>query len=187
LNAGRGQESAVEVLITREAVERRIDEMGKEIAAAYRDCLPLLVGVLKGCAIFMSDLVKKIEIPLEMDFISVMSYVGVQSPGGAARITKDLDTVIEGRDVLLVEGIVDTGMTAGYILRNLQARGPRSLRVCTLLDKEVRRIVRIPISFRGFNIPDKFVVGYGLDYRQLYRNLPYVGVLKDEMIGLDRS
>ena len=181
------QESIVEILIAQEEIEQRIVEMGKEIAAAYRDCLPLLVGVLKGCVIFMSDLVKRIAIPLEMDFISVMSYVGVQSPGGAARITKDLDTVIEGRDVLLVEGIVDTGMTAGYILRNLQARGPRSLRVCTLLDKEVRRIVSVPISFRGFKIPDRFVVGYGLDYRQLYRNLPYIGILSDEIIGLDRS
>jgi hypoxanthine phosphoribosyltransferase len=174
------------ILIAQDAIERRIAEMGREIAAAYRDCLPLLVGVLKGCVIFMSDLVKQIETPLEMDFISVMSYVGVQSPGGAARITKDLDTVIEGRDVLLVEGIVDTGMTAGYILRNLQARGPRSLRVCTLLDKEVRRIVTIPISFRGFKVPDSFVVGYGLDYRQLYRNLPYIGVLSNETVGLDR-
>jgi hypoxanthine phosphoribosyltransferase len=179
-------DSIAEVLISEAEIEQRIVEMGKEIASVYRDCLPLLVGVLKGCVIFMSDLVKGIDIPLEMDFISVMSYVGVQSPGGAARITKDLDTVIEGREVLLVEGIVDTGMTAGYILRNLQARGPRSLRVCTLLDKEVRRIVRIPISFRGFKVPDKFMVGYGLDYNQLYRNLPYIGILSDEIIGLNR-
>lgn len=186
-NVNARPDGIVEILITQEAIERRIAEMGKEIASAYRDCLPLLVGVLKGCVVFMSDLVKRIDIPLEMDFISVMSYAGVQSPGGAARITKDLDTVIEGRDVLLVEGIVDTGMTAGYILRNLQARAPRSLRVCTLLDKEVRRIVSIPISFRGFKVPDRFVVGYGLDYRQLYRNLPCIGILSDEIIGLDRS
>jgi len=135
----------------------------------------------------MSDLVKRIEIPLEMDFISVMSYGGSQRPSGAARITKDLDCVLEGRDVLLVEGIIDTGMTAGYLLRNLEARQPRSIRVCALLDKEVRRIVKIPIAFRGFRIPDRFVVGYGLDFRQLYRNLPYIGVLSGGVTGLDRN
>ena len=180
-------DNIVDVLISQEAIERRVVEMGKEIASAYRDCLPLLVGVLKGCVIFMSDLVKRIDIPVEMDFISVMSYGGIDRPGGAVRITKDLDCIIEGRDVLLVEGIVDTGMTAGYILRNLQARGPRSLRVCAFLDKEIRRIVKIPISFRGFNVPDRFLVGYGLDFRQLYRNLPYIGVLSDEITGLDRN
>lgn len=160
--------------------------MGKEIAAAYQDRLPLLVGVLKGCVIFMTDLVKQIEIPLEMDFISVMSYGDTQSHSGAARITKDLDSVIEGRDILLVEGIIDTGMSARYILRNLHSRRPRSIRVCTLLDKEARRIVTIPISFRGFKVPDRFVVGYGLDFRQLYRNLPYIGVLSDKITGLGR-
>jgi hypoxanthine phosphoribosyltransferase len=177
-------ESIVEILITQEAIEARIAEMGKEIAAVYRGSLPLLVGVMKGCILFMAELVKHIEIPLEMDFIAVMSYGGMHLSSGAARITKDLDCVIEGRDVLLVEGIIDTGMTAGYLLRNLEVRQPRSIRVCTLLDKEVRRIVKIPISFRGFRIPDRFVVGYGLDFRQLYRNLPYVGVLSDKMTGL---
>lgn len=177
----------VEILIAQETIERRIVEMGKEIAAAYQDCLPLLVGVLKGCVLFISDLVKQIEIPLEMDFIGVMSYGGMHRPSGAARITRDLDCVIEGRDVLLVEGIIDTGMTAGYLLRNLEARQPRSIRVCTFLDKEARRIVKIPIAFRGFNIPDRFVVGYGLDFHQLYRNLPYIGVLSDEVTGLDRN
>ncbi len=177
----------VEILITQEAIQRRIVEMGREISAAYQDCLPLLVGVLKGCILFMSDLVKHIEIPLQMDFIAVMSYGGMHLPSGAALITKDLDCVIEGRDVLLVEGIIDTGMTAGYLLRNLEARQPRSIRVCTFLDKEARRIVKIPIAFRGFNIPDRFVVGYGLDFRQLYRNLPYIGVLSDEITGLGRN
>lgn len=176
----------VEILIGQEEIQRRVGEMGREIAAAYKDCLPLLIGVLKGCVLFMSDLVKEIEIPLEMDFIALMSYGDTHRPSGAAHITKDLDCVIEGRDVLLVEGIIDTGMTAGYILRNLEARRPRSIRVCTLLDKEVRRIVRIPIAFRGFKVPDRFLVGYGLDFRQLYRNLPYIGVLSDEITGLDR-
>ncbi len=177
----------IEILITQEAIEQRVAEMGKEIAAAYRGSLPLLVGVLKGCALFLSDLVKKIEIPLEMDFISLMSYGSLTRPSGAARITKDLDCVIEGRDVLLVEGIIDTGMTAGYLLRNLEARQPRSIRVCTLLDKPARRIVKIPIAFRGFEVPDRFLVGYGLDFRQLYRNLPCIGVLSDEVTGLDRN
>ncbi len=180
-------DNIVEILIAQEAIERRVDELGREITAAYRDCLPLLVGILKGCTLFMSDLVKQIEIPLEMDFISLVSYGSMTRPSGAARITKDLDCVIEGRDVLLVEGIIDTGMTAGYLLRNLEARQPRSIRVCTLLDKPARRIVKIPIAFRGFEIPDRFVVGYGLDFRQLYRNLPYIGVLSDKITGLDRT
>ncbi len=179
-------EGIVEILIQREAIGQRIAELGSEISAAYKDRLPLVVGVLKGCVPFISDLVKEIEIPLEIDFISLMSYADVRRPGGAVRITKDLDCVIEGRDVLLVEGIIDTGMTAGYLLRNLEARRPKSLRVCTFLDKEARRIVRIPIAFRGFKVPDRFVVGYGLDFRQLYRNLPYVGILSDEITGLNR-
>jgi hypoxanthine phosphoribosyltransferase len=179
-------EGIVEILIDRETVRRRIVELGQEISETYRGRVPLLVGVLKGCFLFMSDLAREIEVPLEMDFISLMSYADSRRPSGAARITKDLDCVIEGRDVLLVEGIIDTGMTAGYLLRNLEARRPRTLRVCTFLDKEARRIVRIPIAFRGFKVPDRFVVGYGLDFRQLYRNLPYIGILSDEVTGLNR-
>jgi hypoxanthine phosphoribosyltransferase len=177
----------VEVLFTQKKIQQRVAEMGKEITAAYLDCLPLLVGVLKGCSLFMSDLVRHIEIPLEIDFIAVMSYGGMHQSSGAVRITKDLDNVIEGRDVLLVEGLIDTGMTAGYILRNLEARRPRSIRVCTLLDKKVRRIVNIPITYTGFETPDRFVVGYGLDFRQLYRNLPYIGVLSSDVTGLNRA
>jgi hypoxanthine phosphoribosyltransferase len=172
-----------EVLISREAIQKRVAEMGAEVSAACKGSLPLLVGVLKGCALFMSDLVRHIGIPMEMDFICLTGYGG--RPSGAARITKDLDSAIEGRDVLLVEGIIDTGMTAGYLLRNLEARQPRSIRICALLDKPARRIVDIPIAFRGFQIPDRFVVGYGLDFRQLYRNLPYLGVLSDDVTGLN--
>jgi hypoxanthine phosphoribosyltransferase len=174
-----------DVLISPEAIQKRVAEMGGEVGAAFRGVLPLLVGVLKGCALFMSDLVRHIGIPLEMDFICLTGYGGAGRPSGAARITKDLDSAIEGRDVLLVEGIIDTGMTAGYLLRNLEARQPRSIRVCTLLDKPARRIVDIPIAFRGFQVPDRFVVGYGLDFRQLYRNLPYLGVLSDDVTGLN--
>ncbi|MDR3567955.1 MAG: hypoxanthine phosphoribosyltransferase [Syntrophobacteraceae bacterium] len=179
-------EGIVEILIDRETISGRIEELGREISAAYKDRTPLLVGVLKGCVLFMSDLVKEITIPVEMDFISLMSYADAHRPSGAARITKDLDCVIEGRDVLLIEGIIDTGMTAGYLLRNLEARRPKSIRVCTFLDKEARRILRIPITFRGFKVPDRFVVGYGLDFRQLYRNLPYIGILSDAITGLNR-
>lgn len=178
----------IEVLIPQDAIARRVAEMGREVAASYKGSLPLLVGVLKGSALFMADLVKNIDAPLEMDFIAVASYAGErQQPSGAVRITKDIDSIIEGRDVLLVEGIVDTGMTLGYILRNLKARQPRTIRVCTLLDKPARRIVKAPIAFRGFKIPDRFVVGYGLDFHQLYRNLPYIGVLSDEATGLTRN
>lgn len=175
-----------EILISRDAIERRVAEMGEEIRSVYQQSTPLLVGVLKGCALFLADLVRRIDLPLEMDFIAVGSYVGVRQSTGAVRIIKDLDQVIEGRDVLVVEGIVDTGMTIGYILRNLEARQPRSIRLCALLNKPARRIVKIPLAFEGFQIPDRFVVGYGLDFQQIYRNLPYIGVLSGEVTGLMR-
>jgi len=178
-----------EVLITQDTIAGRVAEVGREVAAAYDNSLPLLVGVLKGSALFMADLVKHMDIPLEMDFIAVASYASHEQrqSSEAVRIIKDMDTIIEGRDVVLVEGIVDTGMTLGYLLRNLEARQPRTLRVCTLLDKPARRIVKVPVAFRGFEIPDRFVVGYGLDFRQLYRNLPYIGVLSGEATGLTRD
>ena len=177
----------VEVLFTPEMIQSRVAEMGKEIADAYADSVPLLVGVLKGCALFIADLIQQINIPLEMDFMAVLSYEGRKQSNGTTRIIKDLDCVIKGREILLIEGIVDTGMTVGYILRNLQARRPRSIRLCTFLDKPARRIIKLPIEFKGFEIPDRFVVGYGLDFNQLYRNLPYIGVLKDDVTGLNRQ
>ncbi|KKM47064.1 hypothetical protein LCGC14_1559130 [marine sediment metagenome] len=177
----------VRVLFDSEAIEKRVTEMGKEISEAYEGGVPLLVGVLKGCTMFMSDLIKHIEIPLEIDFIAVTSYHGTESSSGAVRIVKDLDRAIEGRELLVIEGIVDTGMTIGYILRNLQARQPKSIRLCTFLDKPARRIVNVPIDFRGYEIPDRFVVGYGLDFLQLYRNLPYIGILKDQVTGLEKK
>ncbi|HOV84952.1 MAG TPA: hypoxanthine phosphoribosyltransferase [Syntrophobacteraceae bacterium] len=185
----RFDQHITEVLIPQEAIARRVAAMGEEVSAAFENSCPLLVGVLKGSALFMADLVRHMKIPLEMDFMAVASYADQEQrvSSGAARITKDLDNVIEGRDVLLVEGIVDTGMTVGYLLRSLEARQPRSIRLCTLLDKPARRIVQVPIAFRGFEIPDRFVVGYGLDFRRLYRNLPYIGVLSGEATGLNRS
>lgn len=176
----------VDVLFTPEMIQSRVAEMGSEIAAAYPDSVPLIVGILKGCVLFMADLIQQINIPLETDFMSVLSYEGRKQTNGTTRIIKDLDQAIKGREILLIEGIVDTGMTVGYILRNLQARRPRSIRLCTFLDKPARRIIKLPIKFRGFEIPDRFVVGYGLDFNQLYRNLPYIGVLKDDVTGLSR-
>lgn len=186
--SSRSDDYIVDVLITEDAIAQRVAAMGREVTAAFGDSLPLLVGVLKGSALFMADLVRHVHIPLEMDFMAVASYAdheGRQS-SGAVRITKDLDCIVEGRDIMLVEGIVDTGMTVGYLLRNLKARQPRTIRLCTFMDKPARRIVDVPIDFRGFEIPDRFVVGYGLDFRQLYRNLPYVGVLSGEATGLTR-
>ena len=173
------------VLIAPDILAKRVAEMGAELNEAYRGKTPLVVGILKGCSLFMADLIRHIKIPIEMDFMGLLSYRASSQSGGTVRIVKDLDDAIEGKDLLLVEGIVDTGMTTGYILRNLQARQPRSLKLCTLLDKPARRIVPVPIAFRGFEIPDQFVVGYGLDFRQRYRNLPYIGVLKDEITGLN--
>ena len=177
----------VRVLFDSETIEKRVVEMGKKISKTYESVVPLLVGVLKGCTMFMSDLIRHVDIPVEMDFIAVSSYHGTQPANGAVRIVKDLDNAIEGRDLLVIEGIVDTGMTVGYILRNLQARQPRSIRLCTFLDKPARRIVNVPIDFRGYEIPDQFVVGYGLDFLQLYRNLPYIGILKDQVTGLGKK
>jgi len=180
-------EDIVEVLVSQEDIRRRVAEMGKELSDFYKDTFPLFIGVLKGCTLFMADLVRSMDIPLEMDYMAVASYGGGRRGSGAVRISKDLDSVIEGRDVVLVEGLVDTGMTIGYLLRNLEVRQPRSIRLCAFLDKRVRRIVNVPVAFRGFEIPDRFVVGYGLDFRQIYRNLPYIGVLSDRVTGLKRG
>ena len=154
----------VRVLFDSEAIEKRVAEMGKEISETYEGVVPLLVGVLKGCTMFMSDLIKHIKIPLEMDFIAVSSYHGTQPSNGAVRIVKDLDHAIEGRDLLVVEGIVDTGMTVGYILRNLQARQPKRIRLCTFLNKPARRIVNVPIDFYGYEIPhqQRYILFIGL-------------------------
>ncbi|MHC1745289.1 MAG: hypoxanthine phosphoribosyltransferase [Syntrophobacteraceae bacterium] len=178
----------VEILIPRDEIARRVAEMGRELAARYADSPPLLVGVLKGSAVFVADLIREMDIPLELDFIAVASY-GVSEQkrsSGAVRITKDLDTVIEGKDVLVIEGIVDTGMTVSYILRNLEVRHPRTLQLCTFLNKPARRILKVPIAYQGFEIPDRFAVGYGLDFRQRYRNLPAIGVMSGDATGLGR-
>lgn len=175
------------VLITETQIQDRIRGLGAQISRDYATSTPLLVSVLKGALYFMADLTRAIAVPMTIDFMAITSYGDNTTPSGAVRLIKDLDEQIAGRHVVLVEDIIDTGLTAAYLLRTLRARDPASLRVCTLLDKTARRIVdTLPITYRGFEIPDEFVVGYGLDYRQLYRNLPFIGVLKPEVVSAKR-
>jgi len=171
-----------EILITEEELQTRVAELGQEISADYQDKDLRLVCILRGAVIFLSDLIRHITIPHEIDFMAVSSYGGTRTESsGVVRILMDLTTSIEGRNVLIVEDIVDTGLTLSYIIDNLKTRHPASLRVCVLLDKRERREVDVPLDYVGFVIPDKFVVGYGLDYDEKYRNLPFVGVLKPEL------
>jgi hypoxanthine phosphoribosyltransferase len=170
-----------EVLVTAEDLQRRVAELGREISADYggEERQPLLlIGVLKGAVFFLSDLMRFIEVPVEVDFMAVASYGSATDSSGVVRILKDLDAAIEGRDVLIVEDIVDSGLTLQYLLRNLGSRNPRSLEVCALLTKPERRKVDLPTRYVGFEIPDTFVVGYGLDYAERHRNLPFVAVLE---------
>ena len=166
----------VDVLFTEEQIRSRIAALAQEITADYKDSKLVLVSILRGSVFFATDLARLIELPLSMDFLSISSY-GEDSEG-VVRITKDLEENIAGKDVLLIEDIIDTGFTLKYLLRTLSGRNPRSLEVCTLLDRRARRIIEMDLKYIGFEIPDKFVVGYGLDYRQRYRNLPYIGVVK---------
>jgi len=168
-----------EVLLTDEQIRTRVAELAREISRDYAGKDLVLVTVLKGGVFFLADLSRALEIPAAIDFMAISSYTA-ESPSGVARLLKDLDEDITGRHLLLVEDIIDTGLTAAYLMRVLQTRNPASLAICTLLDKTARRIVpTLPIRYRGFEIPDVFVVGYGLDYRQRYRHLPYIAVLKD--------
>ncbi len=168
------------ILYTEEEVSERIAELAAEISERYRGRELKLVGVLKGSVFFLTALARRIDIPVKIDFLSISSFSSKPSAPGVVRIAKDLDDTIEGEDVLLVEDIVDTGFTARYLLQTLAARGPNTLALCTLLDRTSRRIVQIPVEFRCFEIPDRFVVGCGLDYRQLYRNLGYIAVMKHD-------
>jgi hypoxanthine phosphoribosyltransferase len=168
-----------EALVTREDLERRVLELGAEISRDYDGKDLFLVGVLKGAVFFLSDLMRAIEVPCEVDFMAVASYGSSTDSSGVVRILKDLDATIEGKDVLIVEDIIDSGLTLSYLLRTLRAREPRSLEVCALLTKPERREVDLPIRYTGFEIPNKFVIGYGLDHAERYRNLPYVAVLQE--------
>ncbi|HEV2123376.1 MAG TPA: hypoxanthine phosphoribosyltransferase [Chloroflexota bacterium] len=167
-----------QVLISEADLSRRIDELAAQIRPMYLGQDLVLVGVLKGAIMFMTDLARALRLPLEMDFMAVSSYGNAAQSSGVVRITKDLDGNIEGRNVLVVEDIVDSGHTLRYLMENLRSRNPASLRVCTLLDKKVPRKADVDVEYVGFEIPNKFVVGYGLDYAEHYRNLPYIGVLK---------
>jgi hypoxanthine phosphoribosyltransferase len=166
-----------QVLVDADELQRRVSELGREISRDYAGRSLLLVGILKGAVFFRSDLMRFIEIPVEVDFMAVASYGSATDSSGVVRILKDLDAAIEGRDVLIVEDIVDSGLTLQYLMRNLGSRNPRSLAVCALLTKPQRRKVDLPTRYVGFEIPNRFVVGYGLDYEQRHRNLPFVAVL----------
>lgn len=169
-----------EILLTPEQIQARVAELGKQISIDYADKDLLIVGVLKGVLMFMADLLRQITIPVAVDFIAVSSYSSEARDRGYVSLVKDLDIPITGRHVIFIEDVVDTGLTLNYLLRNLRARNPASLEVCVMFDKPVRRLVNIPLRYKGFDLPDQFVVGYGLDYQEKYRNLPFVGLLKAE-------
>lgn len=170
-----------EIMLTTEQITVRIKELGSEISNDYQSSPPVLVGILKGALPFIADLMRAVNIPVVYDLMAVSSYGASTKTTGTVRIIKDLDLDIENRDVIIVEDIVDTGLTLQYLVENLRSRRPRSLKVCTLLDKPSRRQTPIQPDYNGFEIPDVFVVGFGLDYAEKYRNLPYIGVLKEEI------
>ena len=166
----------VETLFSEDQIRKRVHDLGRQISEDYKARQLVLVSVLRGSVFFATDLARQIDIPVSMDFLSISSYG--EGSEGVVRITKDLEENIAGKDVLLIEDIIDTGFTLKYLMRTLGSRNPKSLEVCTLLDRKARRIIEIDLKYIGFEIPDKFVVGYGLDYRQRYRNMPYIGVVK---------
>ncbi len=170
-----------EILFTGEQIEERICEMAEQITKDYNGKTLLIVGILKGAVLFFSDLAKKLELDVEMDFMSVSSYGRSSESSGAAKLLKDLDSDIKGKDVLIIEDIVDTGLTLNYLVNSLEAREPKSLKTCCLLDKPSRRKIDFAPDYKGFVVPDEFLVGYGLDYASKYRNLPYIGVLKTKV------
>ena len=182
MSATELEQAVTEILIDREALQQRIQKLGEEISADYAGRDLLLVGVLKGAVFFMADLMRNLTIPCEIDFMAISSYGDATDSSGVVRILKDLDINIEGRDVLIVEDIIDSGLTLSYLLRNLEARGPASLEICSLLTKPARREADVPVRYVGFEIPNRFVIGYGLDFAERYRNLPYVGVLDPALI-----
>lgn len=174
------ENDVAKVLITEEQLQKRVAELGRRISTDYQEKYPILVCILKGGILFLSDLIRHVAVPHEIDFMAISSYGASTESSGVVRILKDLDANIAGRHVLIVEDIIDTGHTLDYILRNLRTREPASLRICTLLSKPARREIDIPLDYIGFEIPNEFVIGYGLDYAEIYRNLRYVGVLKSE-------
>lgn len=166
------------VLLSEEEIAAKVKELGAQIAKDYADKNPLIVSVLRGSFVFMADLVRAIDVPCTVDFMSVSSYGSGTTSSGEVKITKDFDVSIEGRHLIIVEDILDSGRTLSYLMKTLKARGAASIALCTFLDKPDRRVVPVEVAYKGFTVPDAFIVGYGLDYDQRYRNLPYVGVLK---------
>lgn len=177
------QQDLKDILLTEEQLQAKIRELGAKLSEDYRDRNPLVICVLKGAFIFMADLVKNISIPIEIDFMAVSSYGSSTKSSGVVRIIKDLEVSVEGRDVIIVEDIIDSGLTLSYLIDVLERRNARSVAVVALLDKPDRRTVPLEIEYKGFTLPDEFVVGYGLDYAEKYRNLPFIGVLKPEVYG----
>ncbi|MFL5940220.1 MAG: hypoxanthine phosphoribosyltransferase [Gaiellaceae bacterium] len=171
-----------EILIDEETLAARVAELGVEVSADYEGRDLLLIGVLKGAVFFMADLMRHLTVQCEVDFMAISSYGDATDSSGIVRILKDLDINIEGREVLVVEDIIDSGLTLSYLMRNLESREPASLEVCALLTKPTRREIDVPVRYVGFEIPNKFVVGYGLDFAERYRNLPYVGVLDEHLL-----
>jgi hypoxanthine phosphoribosyltransferase len=177
------ERAVTEILIEEDALRRRVAELGEEISADYAGRDLLLIGVLKGAVFFMADLMRHLTVTCEVDFMAISSYGAATDSSGVVRILKDLDINIDGRDVLVVEDIIDSGLTLSYLMRNLEAREPTSLEICALMTKPDRREIDVPVRYVGFEIPNRFVIGYGLDFAERYRNLPYVGVLDPELAG----
>ena len=170
-----------EILISKEELDQKVTELGAILSEEYKEKKPLMVCVLKGAILFMSDLIRKMDIPLEIDFMAVSSYGASTESSGVVRILKDLDATVEGRDLIIVEDIIDSGLTLSYLVDLLHRRNVKSIKIVTLLDKPHRRKVDLKPDLSGFVIPDEFVVGYGLDFAEEYRNLPYIGILKPEV------
>lgn len=175
-----------DILLSQQQINQRVRELGEQISSDYAGTTPLLVGVLKGVLFFMADLLRQISIPVEVDFMAVSSYSAEARDQGFVRIVKDLDLPITGRHVIFVEDVIDTGLTLNFLLRNLRSQKPASLEVCVLFNKPERRLVDIPVKYLGFDLPDKFVVGYGLDHEERYRNLPFVGILEPRVFQNDK-
>ena len=175
------REDMASILLTEEEIHQRVRELGQEISRDYEDKEPIFIGVLKGCFVFMADLIRQVTVPCSMDFMAVSSYGNATTTTGAVKINKDLSQDVEGRDIVIVEDILDSGVTLGYLTRYLKNRDPASVSIAAFLDKPERRRADVSAKYVGFTVPDAFVVGYGLDYAEKYRNLPFVGILKPEI------
>lgn len=178
------KEDVLRVLLSEDEIREKVRELGGKITADYKNSNPMLVTVLKGAVVFLADLMRQIDVPAEIDFMVVSSYGSGVKSSGVVKIVKDLDVPLAGKDILIVEDILDSGLTLSYIKELLESRGPRSIRIATLLDKPSRRKVDLQADYIGFSVPDEFVIGYGLDYDEKYRNLPYIGILKPEVYSV---